>query len=133
MHYAQARTFHNFPLLQAFKTEKTLVNEIVKNIKHSVYLPHDYIISRGDDGSGVFCIEQGIVHMLSPTEKKVIGILKTGQIFGELGAYTLTKHLTAYVAASYCLIYTLDKETLKRVLKTFPHNNFDYKLFGKET
>ena len=68
--------------------------------------------------------------MLSPTEKKVIAILKAGQIFGELGAYTATKHLTAYVAASYCLIYTLEKEALKKVFKTFPQANFDFRLFG---
>jgi len=132
MHYAQAQKFHNFPLLQSFKTEKALVHEIVKNIRHSIYLPHDYIISRGDYGSEVFCIEQGVVHMLSPTERKVIAILKAGQVFGELGAYTSTKRLTPFVAASYCLIYTLDKETLKQVLKTFPHANFDYKIFAKE-
>lgn len=68
--------------------------------------------------------------MLSPTEKRVIAILRAGQIFGEMGAYTSTKRLTSFVAASYCLVYTLDKETLKRILKTFPHANFDYKIFG---
>ena len=71
--------------------------------------------------------------MLSPCETKIIGILHSGEYFGELGAYTTTKRLASFVASTFCLIYILDKDVLKAILKRFPHANFEFKLFGKIT
>lgn len=79
----------------------------------------------------MYYISEGIVHMLSPNEKRIIAELKSGAFFGELGIYTTTKRLTSFVAASFCLVYILDKKTLKIILKTFPHADFAFKLFGK--
>lgn len=79
----------------------------------------------------MYCIAEGTVHMLSPNEKKVLAVLHTGAFFGELGVYTTTKRLTSFVAASFCLIYILDKEIFRKIMKSFPQVDYDYKLFGK--
>lgn len=79
----------------------------------------------------MYCIAEGTVHMLSPNEKKVLAILHTGAFFGELGVYTTTKRLTSFVAASFCLIYILDKEIFRKIMKSFPQADYDYKQFGK--
>lgn len=79
----------------------------------------------------MYCIAEGVVHMLSPNEKKIIAVLRTGAFFGELGLYTTTKRLTSFVAATFCLVYTLDKEVLKSIMKSFPHAEFEFKLFGR--
>jgi len=42
----QAKTFQRFSLLREFKGNKILVNEIIRNLKQSTFLPHDYIITR---------------------------------------------------------------------------------------
>jgi len=109
-----------------------LVNEIIKNLKQNTYLPHDYIITRGEYGSEMYCIAEGIVHMLSPNEKKVIAVLKTNSFFGELGLYTTTKRLTSFVAATFSLVYILEKETLRKILKQFPHADFEFRLFAQQ-
>lgn len=127
----QAKNFQQFPLLKEFKGNKLLVNEIIKNLRQCTYLPHDYIITRGEYGSEMYCIAEGIVHMLSPNEKKTIAILKTNSFFGELGLYTTTKRLTSFVAASFSLVYILEKDTLRKILKSFPHADFEFRLFGK--
>lgn len=79
----------------------------------------------------MYCIAEGVVHMLSPNEKKVIAILRTNSFFGELGLYTTTKRLTSFVAASFSLVYILEKDTLRKILKAFPHADFEFRLFGK--
>ena len=79
----------------------------------------------------MYCIAEGTVHMLSPNEKKVLAVLHTGAFFGELAVYTTTKRLASFVAASFCLIYILDKEIFRKIMKSFPQVDYDYKQFGK--
>ena len=81
----------------------------------------------------MFCIAKGTVYILSPSsEKKVLGVLKPGDFFGELGIYTTTKRLTSFLAQTFCVVYVLEKDVLKNILKAFPHANFEFKLFGKD-
>lgn len=46
MTFQQTSLFHNFPLIQEFRRNRTLINEIVANLKLRIYLPKDYIIMR---------------------------------------------------------------------------------------
>lgn len=79
----------------------------------------------------MYSIAEGTVHMLSPNEKKVIAVLHTGAFFGELGVYTTTKRLTSFIAASFCLIYILDKEALRDILKSFPYACSEFERYCK--
>jgi len=131
MEFVQARCLNSIPLVKEFKHNKMFLNEIVMNLKPAIYLPEDYITSRNENGNEMFIIAQGTVHMLSPNEKKVLCILEQDSYFGELSLFANTKRLTSFVAASFCLIYILDRPTLNNILKAFPQLDSTFKRFAK--
>ena len=69
--------------------------------------------------------------MLSPNEKTVMIKLKSQDCFGELGIYTTTRRITSFIAADFTLIYILERDVLKEILKAFPQALIEYETFGK--
>ena len=76
-------------------------------------------------------IAEGVVHMLSPNENKVLCVLKSGAYFIESGMYTSSRILLSFVASTFCLVYHLDKDDLKEVLSGFPYIDFEFEDFGR--
>lgn len=71
--------------------------------------------------------------MYSPNEKEILVVFQAGDYFGEFGIYTTTIRVCPFIAASFCLIYVLNKDKLKTILKGFPNSDFDFLLYGNSS
>lgn len=138
----QVEILMNHPIMAEFSFNKVLMSEITKSLEQKIYLPDDYIINKvfslikfnfkNDHGRDAYFIMEGLVNMHSPNEKEILLVLQAGDFFGEFGIYTTTVRVCPFIASSFCIIYVLNKDKLRAILKTFPNSDFDFLLYGKK-
>lgn len=97
-----------------------LVQQIVMNLKATVFTPGDYIFREGEGGDSMYFISRGRVEVVSKDGRKVYATLSEGNFFGEIALLLRQPRNASIRALDYVDLYMLDHETLEKILKNFP-------------
>ena len=54
------------------------------------------------------------------TEAKVIEILETGDVFGEIAVFSNLKRTATVRSTEVCIFHTINKKSIKKIEKRFP-------------
>ncbi|MCH8157529.1 MAG: cyclic nucleotide-binding domain-containing protein [Nitrospinae bacterium] len=86
------------------------------------YSEGDVIISEGIVSNNAYVIISGKVRITKKVDKKtvVVGTLKEGEVFGEMGLIVENVRSASVVAAEDVEVGIIDKETFERLLEALP-------------
>lgn len=80
---------------------QTFFNELINGMESLLYLPGDYVVQRGEFGSGMFLVIEGKVNIFSTNERTRLYPLKKGDFFGERSLLGPTRWMHSIVSKSY--------------------------------
>jgi CRP-like cAMP-binding protein len=86
--------------------------------------PGDIIVTEGEPGDSLFVIGQGRLKVFGLTPKGrsyVVGELREGDFFGEVGALSGRPRSATVVAASDCDLLVLDRPRMEALVRARPH------------
>jgi tetratricopeptide (TPR) repeat protein len=110
------------PLFSDFTKEEFA--EVARMMKLREFPGGRVIIREGDPGSSLFIITDGEVEVLTVDKKGrsvTLANLKDGDFFGEVSLLTGRPRTATIVAKTYVQMIELDKESLDKITKRFPH------------
>jgi tetratricopeptide (TPR) repeat protein len=110
------------PLFLDFTKEEFA--EVARMMKLREFPGGRVIIREGDPGSSLFIITDGEVEVLTVDKKGrsvTLANLKDGDFFGEVSLLTGRPRTATIVAKTYVQMIELDKESLDKITKRFPH------------
>lgn len=98
-------------------------NAIVEAFEHMTVEANEVIIREGEYGNYFYCIESGelSVSVSIDGEDDIIGVLLSGQYFGELALMYNSKRAATIRANSQCSIWRIDRKTYRQIV-TYYHN-----------
>ncbi|KAI1619711.1 F-box and leucine-rich repeat protein 7 [Exophiala viscosa] len=108
----------SFPLFQA--TPDSFLGEIGLLLKPQLHNANDYIITEGEDAKAMCWLVRGAVAVTSRDGESTYAELKPGAFFGEIGILMERPRTATVIARSRCLVLTLKKEDLKKILPAYP-------------
>ena len=80
----------------------------------------EMIIRKGDIGRELYLVARGEVEVLDDAGH-VMGVLRDGDIFGEIGVLMCAPRTANVLAKSSCDLFVLDKTDFSRILRDNPH------------
>ncbi|MGE5846500.1 MAG: cyclic nucleotide-binding domain-containing protein, partial [Ignavibacteria bacterium] len=94
--------------------------EVAMHLKPVVFTPGEYVFKAGDEGKEMFFVVNGNLEIRSRKDNHLLNLFKSGDFFGEI-ALVKNKPRTAHViAAGYCDLYSLSKNSFDYVLAKYP-------------
>jgi hypothetical protein len=94
--------------------------EVAMHLKPVVFTPGEYVFKAGDEGNEMYFVVNGNLEIRSRKDNHLLNLFKSGDFFGEI-ALVKNKPRTAHViAASYCDLYSLSKNSFDYVLAKYP-------------
>ncbi len=86
------------------------------------YSDGDIIISEGIVSNNAYVVLSGQVKISKKVDKKsiVVGTLKEGEVFGEMGLITDTERSASVIAVGEVSVGVIDKEAFVKLLKELP-------------
>lgn len=97
-----------------------LKREIVLELKPAYFMKGDIIFREGDVPHNMYFISKGHVEVIREETSDVIATLYSGSFFGEMSLIDDSLRTATIRAASYCDLYTLNKERFEAVLNHHP-------------
>eukprot|EP00667_Euglena_gracilis_P004863 EG_transcript_4893 len=110
------------PLFERVKDDEAFISEVVKCLKPQIFLPNSFVVRKGEVGTQMFFIYRGELAVVSDDDQVVL-TLRDGGFFGEIALLYDTKRTATIVARTYCDLFVLNKEDLKKVMKKFPEQS----------
>ncbi len=108
------------------------LREVSLHLRPVVYTPGDYIFKEGDQGNEMYFVIKGKLKILSGDENKILNTLSDGDFFGELALFRDEIRMATVQAATYCDVYTLNKEVFEHVLNNYPDISSQIKKVAEE-
>ncbi len=100
--------------------DKTLIRDVILNLKPVIYTPGDNVVSYGEIGYEMYFISQGEVDVTNEAGNITYATLTSGHFFGEIALLLSTRRTATVKAKVYCDLYMLDKETFDSILERYP-------------
>ena len=94
--------------------------DIAQQLHESIAAPDEYIFKAGDYGKQMFLIAHGSVDVYNSEETQVLRTLSEGDYFGEIALFQDVPRTATIKAATYCDLYSLNKQTFEATLKNYP-------------
>ncbi|XP_031774299.1 potassium/sodium hyperpolarization-activated cyclic nucleotide-gated channel 1-like [Apis florea] len=95
---------------------KTILRNIVKNLKFELYLPNDVIVKAGAHGDCMFFLSAGTVAVLTPTGKEICH-LDDGAHFGEIALLVPDqRRVASVIAIEVCEVYRLNRKDFRKCI-----------------
>ncbi|XP_061931564.1 potassium/sodium hyperpolarization-activated cyclic nucleotide-gated channel 2 [Apis cerana] len=95
---------------------KSLLRNIVKNLKFELYLPNDVIVKAGAHGDCMFFLSAGTVAVLTPTGKEICH-LDDGAHFGEIALLVPDqRRVASVIAIEVCEVYRLNRKDFRKCI-----------------
>ncbi|KAI9859562.1 MAG: hypothetical protein M1824_003728 [Vezdaea acicularis] len=108
----------SFPLF--LSAPDSFLVAIGSQLRPQLHLPHDYIITEGDEAKAMYWLVRGSVAVTSRDGESTYVELKPGAFFGEIGILMGIPRTATIVARSRVLLFVLKKEDLQKELPKFP-------------
>ncbi len=97
-----------------------LIRDIALELRPVIFTPGTYIFRAGEMGRHMNFISHGKVEVIPPDGKNILATLKDGDLFGEIALLFSEPRSASIRAMDYCDLYTLDTDTVQRVLTHYP-------------
>ncbi len=94
--------------------------QIALQLKPMFLTPGDYIFKANDIAEEMYFVVNGELNTLTQTEDRIITKLSTGDFFGEIALFKNQNRSATIKAVNYCDIYTLDKISFNKVIRSYP-------------
>lgn len=115
--YLRQPLISKVPLFQ--KASADFQNEMVNYLQTHVFMPHDFIVKKGDPGNSMFFVSRGSVEILDD-DMKTIAVLGEGSFFGETSLLLEQPRNATVKAHSFCNVYSLEKDNFEILLSKYP-------------
>ncbi|GBF51695.1 peptidase, C39 family [Leptospira ryugenii] len=76
----------------------------------------EYLFHEGDEGNAAYIIKSGKVHIRTENPKKLISIMKAGDILGEIAIFKKQKRLASAITAEPSIIYKIPGDAIRELL-----------------
>jgi len=101
------------------------LQQIIKALTDFHYLPSDFLVRRGEDGSDMYFLREGaagifITHSPPHWHDPDIKVLTRGDYFGEVGLLTGQKRSAWVMARTFCVSSMLPKRAIDEVVEKDP-------------
>jgi CRP-like cAMP-binding protein len=106
-------------MFSEFDSENFL-RKISTVLKPVIFLPGDFIISKGEIGDKMFFLAEGRAYILLDDKQTIVDILNKGDFFGEHALFVHSKRPTNVQADSFCVVNTLNTCDFELIAKQFP-------------
>lgn len=113
--YDRIRTFPLF-----LSAPDAFLAAIGRHLRPQTHVPHDYILTEGDDAKAMYWLVRGVVAVTSRDGESTYAELRPGAFFGEIGILMSIPRTATIVARTKCLLVVLKKEDLTKELPGFP-------------
>jgi len=109
--------FHSVRKLSFFSELNPVeIRTILKSIETIQYEVGDSLFLEGDDGNAAYIIKSGRIHIRTENPKKLISILKPGDILGEIAIFKKQKRLASAISAEQSIVYKIPGDAIRAVL-----------------
>lgn len=114
------------PFLRMQPTE--VISSIVKELRDVVYLPSDFIVRTGEHGRELFFVRRGEAKAYIGTtvpvwgQSQEVGVIKTGNYFGELAMLTGLARGSFVMASFYCVCSILPYSAVEYLMEEHPES-----------
>ncbi|KAL9115866.1 MAG: hypothetical protein Q9227_000234 [Pyrenula ochraceoflavens] len=108
----------SFPLFQT--TPDSFLAEVGSHLRPQMNAPNDYILTEGDDAKAMYWVVRGAVAVTSRDGESTYAELQPGAFFGEIGILMDRPRTATVVARTRCLLVSLTRENLRRILPSYP-------------
>lgn len=108
----------SFPLFQS--TPESFLAAIGVYLRPQMHQANDYILTEGDDAKAMYWLVRGAVAVTSRDGESTYAELKAGAFFGEIGILMERPRTATIVARTRCLLVSLKKEDLQKILPSYP-------------
>jgi len=82
-----------------------------------IHIPSDeYLFKEGDEGNAAYIVHSGKIHIRTENPKKLISILKAGDILGEIAIFKKQKRLASALAPEPSSLYQISSDIILGVL-----------------
>ncbi len=124
--YIEERAFHRDEEQEKFHSVRRLsffselnpeeVRTLLKSIETVNVDSDEYLFNEGDEGNAAYIIKSGRIHIRTENPKKLISIMKTGDILGEIAIFKKQKRLASAIAAEATVVYKIPGEAIRKIL-----------------
>ena len=108
----------SFPLF--LSAPDAFLAAVGSHLRPQLHVPHDYILTEGDDAKAMYWLVRGAVSVTSRDGESTYAELKPGAFFGEIGILMDIPRTATIIARTRCLLLVLKKEDLIKELPKFP-------------
>lgn len=109
-----------------------LIRMLCFAIKGQIYVPDDYIISRGDSASEIYFIQEGTVFLVAQDKYTIAITLQKTEFFGEIEVISGARRLYFAQAASFCTLGVLSKDEFEKISDFFPQLRIAFELSSRK-
>ncbi|TGL60161.1 ATP-binding cassette domain-containing protein [Leptospira ognonensis] len=114
---AEQEKFHSVRKLSFFSELNPLeVRTLLKSIETVEVESDDYLFHEGEEGNAAYIIKSGRIHIRTENPKKIISILKSGEILGEIAIFKKQKRLASAFAAEPSIVYKIPGDALRSII-----------------
>ncbi|XP_056155225.1 cyclic nucleotide-gated cation channel beta-3-like [Lampris incognitus] len=119
-------TFQKITLFQG--CDQQMLVDMLLRLKSIVYLPGDFVVTKGDIGKEMYIIKSGAVQVVGGPDNSIVFVtLKAGCVFGEISLLQSAKdggnRRTANVKAhGFANLFVLEKKDLFDILVHYPES-----------
>ncbi|MDZ4724664.1 MAG: peptidase domain-containing ABC transporter [Leptospira sp.] len=109
--------FHSVRKLSFFQElDPEEIRSVLKVIETISCDTNEYLFHEGDEGNAAYIIKTGKIHIRTENPKKLISIMKPGDILGEIAIFRKQKRLASALAAEPSIVYKIPGESIKKLL-----------------
>jgi len=109
--------FHSVRKLSFFsELNPREVSTLLKSIESFEVDSGEFLFHEGDDGNAAYIIKSGKIQIRTENPKKIISILKSGDILGEIAIFKKQKRLASAIAAEPTSVYKIPGEAIREIL-----------------
>jgi ABC-type bacteriocin/lantibiotic exporter with double-glycine peptidase domain/CRP-like cAMP-binding protein len=114
---AEQEKFHSVRKLSFFSELNPVeVRTLLKSIETVSIDSDEYLFREGDEGNAAYIIKSGRIHIRTENPKKLISIMKAGDILGEIAIFKKQKRLASAVSAEATIVYKIPGEAIRNIL-----------------
>ncbi|CAE7864694.1 HCN4 [Symbiodinium microadriaticum] len=100
------------------KSSEKFLQELSTLLEVDLFLPEQEIIKTGDDGDRMYFLNWGSVEVI--LGEKVVGVLESGQVFGEMALFGNGKRTCTVRALDTCDCRSVNQHSFQRLLLAYP-------------